>query len=269
MPDPLPWSDLLLRVLRIAVLVYAAFALGAWLLADRLMFQPGPPGYRASAELVRIPVGRDTVAALWLPNPGAAYTIFFSHGNAEDLGDDRPYLEEMRAAGFSVFAYDYRGYGQSTGRPGERRALADASAAYRHLTGTLGVPPERVIVHGRSLGGGPSAYLAAREPVAGLVLESTFTSVFAVSPGVPIFPFDRFRVEKRLARVRCPVLVIHGTDDEVVSFHHGERLLRAAPGPKRSLWIDGAGHNDLVPVAGERYWDALRDFAASLGNGAR
>ncbi|HEX8697176.1 MAG TPA: alpha/beta hydrolase [Longimicrobium sp.] len=258
------WGAFLLRALRIAVLAYAVLALGAWLLADRLMFQPQAPGYRDSPGVVRIPVGRDTLAAFWLPDPSARYTVLFSHGNAEDIGDDLPFLEEMRGAGFSVFAYDYRGYGLSTGRPGERRAYRDGAAALAWLTGRLGVPVDRVIVHGRSLGGGVATALAAREPVAGLVLESTFTSVFAVAPGVRLFPFDRFRNEARLKRVRCPVLVVHGTEDEVVRFSHGERLFAAAPGRKRKLWVDGAGHNDLVPVARERYWEALRDFARSL-----
>ena len=254
-----------LRVALAVAAVYALFAALVWLFADRLVFQPQPPTYRASSALLRIPVdGGDTVAARWLPNPGAAYTLLFSHGNAEDLGDLEPFLRDLHAAGLQVLAWDYRGYGASTGRPSERTVYRDAEAVFAHLTGALGVPPERVIAHGRSLGGGPATYLASRHPVAGLVLESTFTSVFAVAPGVPILPFDKFRNERRLARVRSPVLVIHGTEDEVVAFSHGERLFQAAPGPRRRLWIDGAGHNDLLIVAGDRYYAALRELAAWL-----
>lgn len=268
MSDGVDWAGLALRALRICVVAYAGLALLLWVAAGRLMFQPQPPGYGHSAELVRIPVGGDTLAAFWLPHPDARFAVLFSHGNAEDIGDDRGFLEEMRRAGFSVLAYDYRGYGLSTGRPSERRAHADAEAAFAHLTGALGVPPERVIVHGRSLGGGVSTALAARHPVAGLVLESTFTSIYALVPGVGAFPPDRFRSHARLKGVRAPVLVIHGTRDEVVPFAHGRRLLAAAPGRGRHLWVEGAGHDDLLSVAGERYWDALRAFAKSIEQGA-
>jgi fermentation-respiration switch protein FrsA (DUF1100 family) len=119
-------------------------------------------------------------------------------------------------------------------------------------------------VHGRSLGGGPAAELASREPVAGLVLESTFTSVLGVSRWGRAFPFDWFRTLRRLNRVRAPVLVIHGTADEVIPLANGRALFHAARGPKQSLWVDGAGHNDLVERAGARYWAALRRFADSL-----
>lgn len=257
------WGGIALRGLRIALLAYAVVALLAWLVADRLMFQPQPSGYTDSPRLVRIPVDGDTIAAVWLPNPEARYTILFSHGNAEDIGDALPFLRRMQAAGFSVFAYDYRGYGLSTGRPSERRAYRDGEAAYRYLTERRAVAPERVIVHGRSLGGGVATALASREPVAALVLESAFTSVFGVSPGVRLFPFDRFRNQARLAQVRCPVLVIHGTDDEIVPFRHGERLFRAAR-RGHHLWVEGAGHNDLGAVAGEAYWTVLRGFARGL-----
>src|SRR5829696_411486 len=97
------WTPLALRALKILVVAYAACALLVWWLSGRLMFQPQAPGYRDSPEVVRIPVDGDTIAALWLPNPAACFTVFFSHGNAEDVGDDRPYLEEVRRAGFSVF----------------------------------------------------------------------------------------------------------------------------------------------------------------------
>ena len=264
MTEGIDWTALALRALRIAVVAYVVLALLFWVAADRLMFQPQAAGYRHSPELVRIPVEGDTLAAFWLPNPGARHAVLFSHGNAEDIGDNLGFLEEMRRAGFSVLAYDYRGYGLSTGRPSERRAYRDAEAAFAHLTGPLGVPAERVIVHGRSLGGGVSTALAARWPVAGLVLESTFTSIYALVPGVRAFPPDRFRSHARMKGVRAPVLVIHGTRDEVVPFAHGERLLAAAPGPKRGFWVEGAGHNDLLDVAGDRYWDALRGFVETI-----
>lgn len=104
--------------------------------------------------------------------------------------------------------------------------------------------------------------------IAGLVLESTFTSVGAAVWWGAIFPFDYFRSARRLKTVRAPVLVIHGTADRVVQYPVGRRLFAKAPAPRDLLWVAGAGHDDLVVVAGERYWATLARFAASLPAGA-
>ena len=117
MPDS-PWIPVLLRILRILAIVYVVAAVGLWLLGNRLMFLAGPSSYRDDLPgLVRIPVQGDTIAAVWLPNPAARFTVLYSHGNAEDVGDDLPLLRALRDRGFAVLAYDYRGYGLSTGRP--------------------------------------------------------------------------------------------------------------------------------------------------------
>ncbi len=244
---------------------WALLSLAVWFQADRLLFQPHEASYRAGADVTLIPTrGGEEIAARWLPAPGARYTLLYAHGNAEDLGDLRWHLEELRSAGFSVLAFDYRGYGASQGRPSTRASAEDADAAYDHLVRVLGVPPERIIAHGRSLGGGVMAGLASRRPVAGLVLESTFVSAFRVVPWAAVFPFDRMKTERALRGMRIPVLVVHGSDDAVVPEWHGRALYGAARGPKHALWIRGAGHDDLADVAGERYARALRDFAASL-----
>jgi abhydrolase domain-containing protein 17 len=192
--------------------------------------------------------------------------VLFSHGNAETIHDNLDYLDRMHAAGFSVLAYDYSGYGHSTGRASEAAAYLDADAAYEYLR-SQGVPPERIIAHGRSLGGAVAADLASRRPVAALVLESTFVSAFRVVRPYPIVPFDRFRTLDKLPRITVPTLVIHGTDDEVIGLWHGERLYARLAGPKDRLWVRGAGHNDLESVAGTRYWRALRRFADGLPSG--
>lgn len=106
--------------------------------------------------------------------------------------------------------------------------------------------------------------LAAYVLLAGLVLESSFTSAFRVVTRWPLLPGDRFRNLALLRTVRCPVLVIHGRRDAIVPFYHGRTLYRAAPEPKRHLWVDGAGHNDVWYVAGESYARAVRDFLALL-----
>lgn len=252
-------------LLRSLLLAYGIIAIFALLFAERVIFQPPPSSYREAPEIVRIATADGvSLAALHLPDPSARFTILYSHGNAEDLGDILPYLREFRQRGFAVFAYDYRGYGTSGGRPSEAGSYRDIEAAYDYLTGVLGVAPERVILHGYSVGTGPAVDLAVRRPVGGLAIESGFTTAFRAVTRVPLLPFDRFRNIAKIGRLTVPLLVIHGTKDQVIPFSHGRRLFAAAPGPKRSLWVEGAGHWDLRERAGERYWDAFRDFATSL-----
>jgi fermentation-respiration switch protein FrsA (DUF1100 family) len=260
----------LLRSLLLVALAYAGFMGLVWLFAERLIFLPPREGYERTPEMLLIPrAGGGSIAAVHLRNPHARYTILFSHGNGEDLGHNLEFLDRMRDAGFDVLAYDYSGYGLSTGRPSERAAYVDIDAAYEYLTRTADVPPERIILHGRSLGGAVAADLAARQPVAGLVLESTFTTIFRVVRAYPLVPFDRFRTVDKLPRITAPLLVIHGTEDGVVPFWQGQRLYELAKGPKQRLWVDGAGHNDLGWVAGQEYWNALQEFATSIPHATR
>lgn len=260
-----PSRSRVLRILLLVLAAYAGFALLVWLFAERLIFLPPAERYARTPEILLIPrAGGGSVAAVHVRNPEARYTVLFSHGNAETVAHNFDYFESMRRAGFSVLAYDYSGYGLSTGRPSERGAYGDIDAAYDYLTRQAGVPAERIILHGRSLGGAVAADLASRRPSAGLVLESTFTSAFRVVRPYPMLPFDRFRTLAKLPRIRVPVLVIHGTGDEVIGAWHGRRLYEALAGPKQRLWVEGAGHNDLAYVAGERYWTALRRFAGTL-----
>lgn len=263
---------LVARWLLLAVLLYGGATLLARLLAARAMFHPELASGRAPAGLRRIPGdGGTEIAVLHLPNPAARFTLWFFHGNAEDLGDLEPTLHALREAGLAVFAHDYPGYGLSSGHPTEAGLYAAARAARRHLREALRVPAGNTILYGRSLGGGPAVQMAIEEPVAGLVLQSSFTSIYRVMTQARLLPFDYFENERKLPAARCPVLVIHGREDEVIPFRHGEALHAAAREPKRALWIDGAGHNNLDEIAGARLSVALEEFvrlcAAAPGPG--
>jgi abhydrolase domain-containing protein 17 len=257
----------LLRLVLVAVAVYGAVAALAFVYAERVLFQPPEPSYTgALVPFTRLPVGDgDTLAVQHLANPDARFTILYSHGNAEDLGYLQQVLLELRDAGFAVIAYDYRGYGQSTGgRATVLGAVEDAAAVYRYVVDELAVPPQRLILHGRSLGSGPTLELASRYDAAAVVLESAFVSVLRVATRARVFPFDHY---PNLARVRAlhrPLLIIHGTRDGVIPPWHGQRLHDAAPGPKRLVWVEGAGHNDLAMVAGADHGRELAEFAREL-----
>jgi abhydrolase domain-containing protein 17 len=259
--------SVLIRLVFLAAAGYGVLTLFALIFAGRVLFQPPVPSYTgALVPYTRVPVGTgQTLAVQYLPNPEARFTILYSHGNAEDLGFLQPVLTEMRDAGFAVIAYDYRGYGQSSGtRPTVRRSVQDAEAVYRYAVDVLDVPPSRLILHGRSLGSGPTLVLATRHPSAGVVVESAFVSVLRVVTRIRIFPFDYFHNLARIRRLQVPVLVIHGTRDGVIPHWHGRRLYDAAPEPKRSYWVEGAGHNDLALVAGADHGRVLADFARGL-----
>ena len=250
------------------LLLYAAFAAFAYFVSDRMIFLPPRPSYTArGVPVVMVPTSDGaSLATLYLPNPRATLTLLYSHGNAEDLGQLAPWLEQYRAAGYSVLAFDYRGYGLSTGGPPSTAgAVRDVEAVYRHAVDSLGIRPASIVLFGRSVGSGPATDLATHEPVGGLVIESGFVSAFRVLTRVPLLPFDRFPNLRNLRRVRCPVLVIHGTEDEVIPWSHGQRLYAAAGQPRQALWIEGAHHNDVVELGGARYWSGLAAFARTVG----
>lgn len=289
----------LARLVRSSVLIYAIFAGYVFFRADSMIFIPPEPSYEETPEMHKISTSGDRQLTAFMlmpsdvpsssvpssshtadssqlssqPNPPQnspehsnteSFVLLYSHGNAEDIGLIRPVLERLTETGASVFAYDYQGYGTSEGRPSEKGAYADITAAYRYLTEEKGISPDRIILHGRSVGGGPSVDLAVREPVAGLILESTFKTAFQTVIPFPILPFDKFHNISKIDDVDCPVLIIHGTADRTIPIWHGEALFERAPEPKSAFWVEGAHHNDLVWVAGDRYIDTIHRYINEL-----
>jgi len=249
------------RLVRSVLFIYAFFALYVFFRADSMIFLPQTISYQDTTDILKISVtDNERISATYLPNASSKFTLLYIHGNAEDLGDIRPMLERLHNWGFNVFAYDYRGYGTSDGKPNEGNAYQDADAAYKYLTQQLKIPPERIILYGRSVGGGSATELATRHSVAGLILESTFTSAFRVVVPFPLLPFDKFANLDKLGKIRCPVLVMHGQADQTIPIEHGQTLFKAASEPKMSLWVSGAGHNDFTWVAGERHQETLLSF---------
>jgi fermentation-respiration switch protein FrsA (DUF1100 family) len=247
------------------LLLYVAFGIYAALASNSLIFQPQRSSYADNPGILKITSGNGKkISAVYLPNADARFTLLVSHGNAEDLGDIREWLEDMRQAGFSVFAYDYEGYGTSEGKPSEKAAYDDESAAYDFLALNLGTPPDRIIIFGRSVGTGPAVQLATRRPAAGLVLQSPFLSAFRVVTRVPLLPFDKFPNYKRISHVHCPVLIMHGTRDSVIGMWHGQKLFELANEPKQFIAVAGADHNDTSPAITRIYNRALGQFASTL-----
>lgn len=265
---PSPIREYLPSVLVGFGVAWIAMAAFAWLFADGMMFPAPAPSYRDGPGVLRLPRadGEPPVAAWHLAAPGSNRLLIYHHGNGEDLGHIEGIVREFRSRGWSVLAYDYPGYGLTPGRPSEAGTYAAAEAAWNYATGPLGYPPGRIFHLGRSLGGGPALWLAARHPdCGGVILESSFTSAFRVLSRIRILPWDRFDNLSRIDQVQAPILFIHGTADEIVPFSHAQRLYRAAPGKRSFLWVDHAGHNNLLMVAGPAYFEAIDRFAHSVG----
>ena len=241
--------------------VYIILLLFAFFISDRMIFLPPPSGYKQNQDLVKLTAfdGKN-IYAVYLPNPEAKYTLLVSHGNAEDIGYLLPFLQEMHSHGFAVFAYDYHGYGLSGGKPTERNTYLDIDAAYDYLTKKLKIAPDHIISYGRSVGSAVALDLAIRKPVAAVVLQGAFVTAFRVLTHIPIVPFDKYNNLKKITKLKCPVLLIHGTSDRVVPFWHGAKLYAMAPQPKEFYQVKNAGHNDLLFVAGKKYWQVLKEF---------
>ncbi len=246
--------------------LYGLVCVGArWISTGMLFPAPHPTYGEHLAGLMTIPgANGERFAAVYRPNPQARHLILYFHGNGEDLGSAAGQIEDRVRHGFAVLAVDYPGYGLTGGAASEQGFYASADAAYRHATETLRWPKERIIVNGFSLGGAGAMWLASREQVGGLILQSAFKSAYRVMTGYPVVLGDRMPNLARMKSVRCPVLVIHGFEDGVISWDHGRDQFAAAPEPKRCLWVPEGHHNNLPEVAGERYWREITAFADSL-----
>ncbi|MGH8246960.1 MAG: alpha/beta hydrolase [Gammaproteobacteria bacterium] len=201
----------------------------------------------------------------FIPGDGARGTVLFLHGNAGNVSHRLDKISILHELGLSVFIVDYRGYGRSAGRPSEDGTYLDAQAAWTHLVKDRRVEPARILLFGESLGGAVAAWLAGRVRPAGLILESSFTSVDAMGrryyPYLPVRWLTRIHYPTldRIGDIPPPVLIIHSMDDEIVPFEMGQALFAAARAPKKFLSIRG-GHNDGFLISGETYIDGLREF---------
>jgi len=215
----------------------------------------------------------ETLGGWWCarPEPGAPVLLFL-HGNAGNREDRLHNVAGLWRAGISVLIIDYRGYGDSTGRPEEDGLYRDGAAAFDWLAERVGGRP--IALFGRSLGGAVAARVALERPVARLVLESTFTSAREMArrmlplPGIDKLVRSRFDTLAAVERLTVPLLVIHGEADEMIPFAMGQALHAAAGSADKTLRaVPGGHHNDTYLVAGEAYWGWLRDFLGAPGAG--
>lgn len=254
-------KKMLFSVFIIAVIAYIGLVLFAYFCSNSLIFPVPQAHYQDTSQIIKLKTRDNTlISAIYLPQEHTQYTILFSHGNAEDLGTTMSFLKDLQQHGFTVFSYDYHGYGTSEGKPGEQNCYRDIDAAYDYLTQTLKIPPKKIILYGYSLGSGPTVDLAIRKPIAGIILAAPFVSAFRVMTHYPVLFFDKFENLKKIPQLKAPLLIMHGTKDHIVPFWHGKTLYDAAPLPKQHLWVKNAGHATIMELAGNTYWQTINDF---------
>lgn len=200
------------------------------------------------------------------PRPAPSFpALLWFYGNGETIAAIWPVLREFRPPRTALLVVDYPGYGASEGQATEAGLYTAADLSYATLAARPGVDPARVMVYGRSLGTVAATHVAAHHPVAGLILESPFTSAREMSRR-HYAPFPPFLIRLRLdnldtiTRVRCPVLILHGTEDRLVPPEMGRRVAAAVPGPVELVLIEGAGHNDTYDMGGAAYRTKVWEF---------
>jgi uncharacterized protein len=251
------WKTWGLRLLIVIAVLYAALVGYMYMNQRHLLYlnsavaeTPDIDGMSLEAVTLRTSDG-ETLQAWYLPpQPGKPVFLFF-HGNASTLMMGRWRYAYMQAAGAGFLAPAYRGYGASTGAPTEDGLYKDGMAAYTWLI-DKGYRPEDIVIHGHSLGSGVAVWLSTQVPSRALILEAPFTATVDVAaqsyPFIPVswLMTDRFESRERIAAVKAPVLIAHGTRDRAIPFAHGERLYALAPEPKRFVRMEGSDHNTLV-----------------------
>jgi fermentation-respiration switch protein FrsA (DUF1100 family) len=272
------------RLARLAVFclyVYVGVLVVLLALENTFLFCPTPyaegwlpPPPELAVEEVNLTSADGTpLHAWWTAPPGwkpAEGALLYCHGNAGNLSGRIDSLARWRGHGYAVLIFDYPGYGRSGGRPSEAGCYAAGDAAYDWLTGTKQVRPQDVILYGGSLGGAVATDLASRRPFRALVLVAAFTSFPDMAqktfPWLPARWLVRNRLDnlRKIAAVKGPVFIAHGTADELVPFSQGERLFAAAPEPKRFFPMPGQGHNH-TPSPG--FYTTLGKFLAETRTG--
>lgn len=260
----------------VAFVLFAAL-LGYLMLSryvDRLVFQPSPgidlhiSDLGVEGEEVRLDSEGVNIHGFYLPSarsPQNARAILFLHGNAGNASHRLPNAAELARLGADVLLIDYRGYGMSDGTPSEAGAYADARVGLAHLVEARGIPERRIVLFGRSLGGAIAVDLARNRNLAGVILESTFSSVADVARGMIGAPLayllrGRFDSASKVGQIRAPLLFFHGDRDRIIDPALGQRLFELAPEPKQFETISGAGHNDTVEVGGRPYFTRIARF---------
>jgi fermentation-respiration switch protein FrsA (DUF1100 family) len=251
-----PRAAVVIALATVAAVGYLAATLVVYLRQDELVYRPSrrveqdPSAVGLPFEAVTLATrDGERLGAWWIAPPAMRGAVVVSHGNGGNIDHRLHLARAFHDLGLATLLYDYRGYGASTGTPGERGTYLDAEAAYDHVAGARAVRAERIVAFGESLGGAVAIELARRRAVAAVVVEDTFSSLPDLAaeqyPWLPVRALARHRYDSlsKVAELGVPLLVIHSPEDELIAEAHGRRLYERARAPKRYL-ATGGRHND-------------------------
>lgn len=268
------------KVLIFVVLFLGAYAAtGLFLLfsLDRLMYYPTrrvdavPADFGLEAEELFMSAADGTPIHGWYFSvPASRAVLVFLHGNAGNISHRLGMVHQLLRANADILLFDYRGYGESGGKPRGETPLLDAQAALVSVRSRPDSKGKKIVLCGESIGGTMSLILAEKEGVDGVVTLAAFSSVRDVARDMPLYRVftplvpDRYNAVEAVRRMNVPALFIHGREDEIIPFSHGERLYAAARGRKAHFWVEKGGHNDLFMVAGIEITRRVSEFLDRL-----
>jgi len=266
-------------IIRILLGVYLGLALILYFMQPSFTFQPtkellyNPGDIGLDYENVQLKTHDNLLLSAWyIPAKDAKFTLLFCHGNGGNMSDRVVSINIFNELGLNCLIFDYRGYGDSQGKPTEEGTYTDAQTACDWLINQKKISPENIIIYGQSLGGSVAAYLESNVKTRGLIIESGFTSFADIAgkfyPYMPIKLLAKYRFNTfdYLKKINCPVLIIHSKNDELVPFEFGWRLYKeAAKEPKEFLEISG-GHNDGFLISGQIYREGLSNWLKFIEN---
>ena len=277
----LKWSRRIRWTLMLLVLAYLALCAYMWSIQKQYVFKPRPLLQTTPERLgmkfeeVHIPSGsgaeKGELYAWWIPAQSMdAPTILYLHGNDKNMSaaSDIDRAARMQTLGYNLLMVDYRGYGKSTGgEPSETKVYEDAEATWNYLIKQRGRDPKRTFIFGHSLGSAIAINLATHHPeAAGIIAESNFTSMVDMGarkyPYLPVDPLlnQRFESINKIASLKIPLLLIHGTWDRLVPYQMSQQLFDKAPQPKTLKLIEGGEHNNDAIVAPLEYRSTIGEF---------
>ena len=238
------------RPLYSIVSIYLVLAILAFFFADKLIFQPPGEAYPENRNHFEVTGAEgEEVALYYHPAAEGMPTLLWSHGNAENIGQLKVEMDSLNYEGFGILAYDYPGYGESDGKPSEKECYRSIKAAYDFLVSEKKCPVEKIILVGRSVGSGPTCWLAAHEKHGAVALISPFLSTFRTATKIPLFLGDRFQNLNRIVEFETPLLIIHGEEDSIIPLSHGKRLYELSPSENKTfLPVEDGDHNNLFSL---------------------
>ncbi len=258
--------------LGVAAVIYLIFLGYAYIFQSRMVYVPhqelvaSPGDIGLDYQEVYLDTPDDVLVHGWfVPAKEEKGVVLFCHGNAGNISHRLTTLDFLHSLDMSVFIFDYRGFGKSSGSPDEEGTYTDVQAAWNHLTREKGYDPGEIFIMGRSLGGAVAAELTVHQKPAGVILESTFQSIPELGrdlmPFLPVKLLARYSYDTRskLQDFSAPVLVIHSPQDEIVPYRHGRALYAEALEPRYFLEIQG-DHNSGYKQSRESYLDCLEKF---------